>query len=102
MSDDEQVRAIGLAVKAADDSERRIYALAAEIHAFSESYKLAWKALADVARTSPDTRQEEFHSIIKAVPERQRVLEVMEEYEETVKQNDALQARARSLRGLSK
>jgi hypothetical protein len=54
MSDEEQIAAIGRAVKAADDSERKINALAAEIHGFSEAYKSAWKALSEISRTSPD------------------------------------------------
>jgi len=100
MSEDEQVVAIGRAIQAAAASRKKMHALAAELEHASESFEIAHKALREVLLGTKTLRAHDIHRALKAVPDVQRVKELVADFEETVSKHLELEERAKQLSDL--
>lgn len=94
MSEEEQITAIGRAVQAAAASKKRLRALEAEIEHASESFKSAHEALDAILHRS---QGRDIHKALKALPDAQKIKDLIREFEEVTSRHSALEARAREL-----
>jgi hypothetical protein len=97
MSEEQQVAAIGRAVQAAAASKKKMLALEAEIEHASESFKIAHEALDAILKRSEGR---DIHKALKALPDVQKLKDLVREFEEAAGKHSALAARARELSDL--
>ena len=99
MTREEEISAIGLAVKAADDSARNLKALAAKMHNVKERYVEAAKSLQEICLHDPKMRIHNLALAMKELPNHDDVLSWQKDYDEAMREHPVIQERAAVLRG---
>ena len=99
MSEESQATAIGHAIQAAAAARKQKAILAAEIDRAAESFKIAHEALRELLGDSP-AKGHDVYKALKAIPDVQRLRELVSEYPNAATRLAELAERARELSSL--
>jgi hypothetical protein len=99
MSEDDQITAIGYAVRAATESKRELLALEAMLERAAENFRVAHQALREILTGGEVGQGRDVYKALKAIPDVQKIKELLREFGEVRSRHAELAERARKLSG---